>query len=119
MKSFRFYIDIDADTEEKAREQLYEDMQTLPLCDMFVEIKPSQQLSYEEAKELFGFTDKYDAYDKIVNHFGDYDAYLCRHCCADVGNDTKDMISHLMTHTREELKKTDDGDDFEEEDEEE
>ena len=115
MKSFRFYLDIDAENEETARTQLYEDMQTLPLCDMFVEVLPSEQISYDEAKKLFGFKDKYDAYGKIVNHFYDYDAYLCKHCAVDVGNDTKEMIRHLMTHTLEELKKTNDGDDFEEE----
>lgn len=117
MKSFRFYVDIDAENQDAARTELIEQMETYPLVDMPVEEKPSQQMTYEEAQKIFGFTDKYDAYGKIVHHFGDYDAYLCRHCCADVGNDTKDMISHLMTHTLEELKKTDDGDDFEEEEE--
>lgn len=80
---------------------------------------PSQQLSYEEAKEIFGFKDRYDLFEKIEKHFGDYDSWLCRHCLASVGNDSKEMLDHLMTHTREELKKTDDGDDFEEEEEDE
>jgi len=119
MKSFRFYIDIDAENEEAAREDLIEQMVAYPLVDMPVEEIPSHQMTYEEAQKIFGFKDRYDLYEAIQNHFGDYDAWLCRHCLHSVGNDSKEMLDHLMTHTREELKKTDDGDDFEEEDEEE
>jgi len=115
LKSFRFYLDIDADTEEKAREQLYEDMQTLPLCDMFVEERESKKISYEELAKHLKVKDI--DFGDIDNHFCEYDAWLCLHCKADVGNESKAMIHHLMTHTLEELKQTDDGDEFEEDEE--
>jgi len=120
MKAFRFFLDIDAENLDEAKEKLIDmagDGGSFGDLDNIELIQEYDQLSYDEIKDLFGFKDKYDAYEKIVNHFTDYDAYLCRHCSSDVGNDAKDMISHLMKHTLEELKKTDDGDDFEENEE--
>ena len=116
MKSFRFYHDIDADTEQEARDQLIEDMETMPpLVDMFVEERESKKISIEELAKYLKVKDI--DFDDIQNHFCEYDAWLCLHCRADVGNESKAMIHHLMTHTLEELKKTDDGDDFEEDEE--
>lgn len=116
MKSFRFYIDIDAENEEAARKELIDQMISYPLVDMPVEEIASQKISYEE---LCKFLDVKDIdFDDIENRFCEYDAWLCLHCRDDVGNEKKAMIHHLMTHTLEELKKTDDGDDFEEDEEE-
>lgn len=113
MKAFRFFLDIDAENLEEAKEKLIDmagDGGSFGDLDNTELFQTYDAQSYEEIKALFGFEDKYDAYDKIVNHFVDYDSYLCRHCSADVGNDSKSMISHLMKHTAEELKVTQDGD---------
>ena len=115
MKSFRFYIDIDAENEDAARDELIEQMIAYPLVDMPVEEIPTSQMTYEEAQKLFGFTDKYDAYDKVSKHYYDFDAWMCKHCGHTEGNDSKDMLAHLMTHTQNELKRDSDGDLLEEE----
>ena len=116
MKAFRFFLDIDADNLEEAKEKLIDmagdggsfgDLDNIELDHTY------DALSYDQIKAYLGFENKYDAYNKIVNHFVDYDAYLCRHCSADVGNDTKGMISHLMKHTLEELKVDSNGDEIE------
>jgi hypothetical protein len=105
LKSFRFYHDIDAKNEEAARDQLIEDMETMPLCDMFVEEKESDQFTTEELKKLLNITDNYETLSKIEAAWCGWDGWYCRveDCGHVVGCDTGDMFDHMKTHTKKEI----------------
>lgn len=114
LKTFRFFMDIDAENLDDAKEELVEragDMGSFGDLDNTELERINDQLTYEELCKFFKV--KEIEFSNIQNHFVEYDAWLCLHCSDDVGNDKKDMIRHLMKHTTEELKKNCDGDDIE------
>lgn len=114
MKSFRYYLDIDAENRDDAQSQLEDMAGDMSFGDLECIELPCDQFTYGEILQHFKIKDKYEAYDKIIEHFVEFDGFLCLHCSESVGNDSKDMLEHLQKHTKEELTKTDDGDDFEE-----
>ena len=114
MKTFRYYLDIEAKDRDDAQEQLEDMAASMSFGDLDMMELPSDQMSYDEILQHFKIKDKYEAFDKIIKHFVEFDGWLCRHCSESVGNDSKDMLEHLQKHTKEELLKTQDGDDIEE-----
>ena len=111
MKTFRFYLDIDAKNLEDAKEELIDmagDGGSFGDLDN-IEIQ-CEQITYDEVLKHFGIKDKYEAYDKIQNHFEEFDGWLCKHCSKSVSNDSKDMLNHLQMHSIEELKTDENGD---------
>ena len=112
MKTFRYYLDIDAKDRDDAQSQLEENAASMSFGDLDVIEMPSEQLTYDEVLKHFGIKDKYEAYDKIQNHFHEFDGWLCKHCSKSVSNDSKDMLNHLQMHSIEELKTDEDGDEI-------
>lgn len=109
MKTFRYYLDIDAKDRDDAQSQLEDMAASMSFGDLdFIEI-PSEQWDIKELMKHFGIKDKYDIYNKIENHFVDFDGLLCRHCSESIGNEGKQMLDHLQTHTKEELETDEDG----------
>jgi hypothetical protein len=114
MKTFRYSLEIDAENRDDAQEQLEEMAAGMSFGDLQCEEIPSEQMSYRQILEHFKVKHKYEAYDKIKIHFVDFDGWLCKHCSASVGNDSKDMVEHLQMHSIEELKTDENGDPIEE-----
>lgn len=110
MNTFRYFLDIDAKDRDDAQKQLEDMAAGMSFGDLDMVEIPREQMTYDEVLKHFGIKDKYAAYDKIKNHFYDFDAWLCKHCGDSVGNDSKDMLEHLQMHSIEELKTDQNGD---------
>ncbi len=108
MKTFRYSLEIDAENRDDAQEQLEEMAGGMSFGDLQCEEIPSEQISIDEIMKYFKIKDKYHIYDKIIEHFVDFEGLLCRHCSESVGNDSKDMLNHLQKHTKEELEEDED-----------
>lgn len=107
MKSFKFYVEIDADTEDQARDELIKQMEAYPLIDMPVEeIKPQwdEKTSVEDVLKCFDMEDKYDFMNKIDKMYEDWDGYSCKVCGDTVPCDSKELVLHMTLHTIEEIK---------------
>lgn len=110
MKSFRYYLDIDAENREDAQRQL-EDMAggmsfgDLNCMEMPYEIAIDKQTS-EELQKFLEMENDDDMFNKVEPFFSDWDGWACQveDCEFMCGCDTRDMFRHLMTHTKKELE---------------
>lgn len=111
MKSFRYYLDIDADDREAAQIKLEDMAGSMSFGDLdCIEIDydniPIDQQTTDELKEFFKIKNDNEILGKIEVLFGDWQGWSClvEDCCETIGCDTGDMFDHLKTHTKEELE---------------
>ncbi len=109
-KTFRFYLDIDAEDQEDAQRKLEESDGYSPDFDNLecieLEGSPIDQQTSEELQKFLGMENDDEMFNKVEPFFSGWDGWACQveDCEFMCGLDTRDMFRHLMTHTKEELE---------------
>jgi|APSaa5957512535_1039671.scaffolds.fasta_scaffold09246_7 hypothetical protein len=106
MKTFKFYLEIDAVDRDAAQEQLEDQAGGMSFGDLECEVLPCETISADVLKKYFNIKKDSELQSKLEKYFEGWDGWFCtvEDCGHTCGCDTGDMFDHLMTHTIQELK---------------
>ena len=107
MKTFRFYLDIDAKDLDDAKNKLIDMSGGMSFGDLDNTELESIQTGNKELIKYLKIDSKGDnMFNKVEPLFSGFDGWACNVCGDTVGCDTKDMFRHLQIHTISELKES-------------
>jgi len=117
LTTYRFFMDIDAADLDAAKIELENRAANMgSFGDLDVTEIQMEKFSHDEIMDHLKINPG-QILEGVVNHFYDYDAWVCKHCGEATDNETGSMLGHLRMHTKEELLVDSDGDLLEDDEE--